>query len=164
MNNCPTGYCGNPCLCSGALDHLSRTDALDMGKLAMKRVEDIDAKEMSDKYGELMLAVPAVEVRLVAMKYNGAINQCDHLLERIILRKENDCIRTLSGMRTVLLDPEGNPTFVRGYDPRSNTKLRFEILEWKGEVSASVESYGSHIEQAYIKLVNTTVFLPADME
>lgn len=164
MNNCLTGFCGDPCLCAGALDHLSRKDALDMGKLAMKRVEDIDAKEMSEKYGELMLAVPAVEVRLVAMKYNGAINQCEHLLGRVILRKENDCIHTLSGMRTVLLDPEGNATFISGGDPRSNTKLRFEILEWRGDVSASVECYGSFIEEAYIKLVNTTVFLPADME
>lgn len=164
MNNCPTGYCGYPCLCPGSLDHLNRNDALDMGKLSMKRVEDIDAKEMSDKHGELMIAVPAVEVRLVAMKYNGAISQCTHLLERIILRKENDCIRTLSGVRTVLLDPEGNATFISGADPRSNTKLRFEILEWKGDVSASVECYGSYIEEAYIKLVNTTVFLPADME
>lgn len=162
MNNCPTGYCGYPCLCPGSLDHLNREDALDLGKLAMKRVEDIDAKEMSDKHGELMVAMPAVELRLVAMKYNGSINQCDHLLERRILRKENDCISTLSGVRTVLLDPEGNAIFIRGEDSRSNTKLHFEILEWHGNVSASVECRGQYLEEAYVTLVNTTVFLPLD--
>lgn len=163
MKICQTGWCGHPCTCPGSYTNMDRDEATALRDICINHLDKLDAKEQSDKLGELMVGVPAVEVRLVAMKHSGAIHQCDHLLARVILRKEDDCIRTLSGLKSVILDEEGNPTFVQGTDRRTNTRIQYEVLEWKGDVSASVECFG-YIEATYIKLVNTTVYLPADME
>lgn len=165
MNNCPTGYCGYPCLCKGSLDHLGRSETEALQKLVTSRLTDIDSKEMSDKWGELMVPYAAVEVQLVALKYDGRLQKCDHLLHRIILRKGSEGIRTVSGLRTVLVDPEtGEPTFIAGHDNRSNTRISFDVMDWNGEIGVSVDCIGGYIQDAYTKLNYTTVFLPADME
>lgn len=164
MRNCPTGYCGDPCLCKGSLDHLSYDEAKAMLQLATERLQVLDVKAASEKYGELMMACPAVEVKLVTLRYDGRLVKCDHLLHRAILRKENQGIYTTSGIRTVMLNAEGDPIFVPGEDHRSNTKIRFEVLDWNGDISASIGCVGGYIQEAFVKLVNTTVYLPSDME
>lgn len=164
MRNCPTGYCGDPCLCKGSLDHLSDEDARTMIRLATERLHALGAKAVSEKHGEPMVAYPAVEVKLVTLRYHGQLVKCDHLLHRAILRKENQGIYTTSGVRTVMLNAEGDPIFVPGEDHRFKTKIRFEVLDWNGDISASIECSGGHIQEAFVKLVNTTVYLPSDVE
>lgn len=141
----------------------NKDEATELIQQAMQRLNEINAREASEKHGELMIPYAAVEVRLVAMKIPGELRQCDHLLHRVILRKCNEGIHSISGMRTVLLDADANPTFIPGRDPRSQTAITFDVLDWNGEVSASVDCRG-YIEAAYIKLNHTTVYLPADME
>jgi len=160
MRNCPTGYCGDPCLCKGALDHLSRNDAKDMLRLADNRIKAIDAKAASEKHGESLVPYAAIEVVLCALKYNGSIVKCNELLHRVVLAKPTDRIETVSGIKSVLLDTEGNPIFRAGHVPETNTRIRFEVLQWGDTVGVSVDCEGGYIQEAYTKLNYTTVFLP----
>ncbi len=164
MNNCPTGYCGYPCYCEGSLDHIDREEAESLSKLVSKRINDIDAKTASDEHDMQLVGYPAVEVRLVAMELNGQIKKLDHLIQRVVLRKDSSGIRTLSGLKSVLIDNDGNISFVAGHTRETRTCFNYVVLEWNGEVSASAKSDSPIIDNIFLKLVDTMVYLPANME
>lgn len=164
MSPCHTGSCGHPCLCKGSLDHLNERDTKDLGELVNSRLLDIGSKAATEKNGELMIPYKAIEVRLKLLKIGGTLTKVDHLLHRTILRSVDQGISSVSGMRTVLFDENDTPTFVAGRDPRSNLKLTFDVVNYEGVVSASVNVIGSYIENAYIQLIPTVIYLPADME
>lgn len=146
-------------------NHITTENATEIIKLATDRLEAIGAQEASDRLGEAMIPYKAVEARVKALRVDGVIHQVDHLLYRLIVREANkQRIRTVSGMYSVMFDKDDVITFKRGEDPRTMTRFEFDVLEYHGDISVSAIPKGSYIQNVFVKLVPTTVYLPADME
>lgn len=165
MKICETGWCGFPCTCPGSYKHMDRSDAEALKAICEDRLNQLNCKEASDKHGELMVQYHAVEARVKVLKVEGVLHQVDHLLHRAILSKGNaDVINSVSGMRSVHFGQDGEIKFDIGSSSRTMLNFTFDVLNYKGDISVSVCSENAFIQDIFVQLVPTVIYLPADME
>ena len=164
MGPCPTGYCGHPCTCKSAYDNTDNTECRLLIKILNDRLTDIGVAAATVKHGEPMVAYPTSVVVLKAIYYNYELFKVDHHLHTVVHRDPEKTISTYSGMFSGNLK-DGKWVFTSGADRTAQINLRYEIVDYHGEVSVACESVysGKTTVNGYLGVTPSETYLPKDL-
>lgn len=118
-------------------------------------------KEASDKHGEALFERECIDLKIVGMRIHGELVQVDLPLSKMILRPDDQSVRSLSGLNGVKLDSD-NYTLIRLSDEPDVVWVRWEILDWQNNVSVSarIQDGPAGVTEVFVKLISSKVYLP----